>query len=69
MSADDHEGGFGLPLLEPLLKALDRDPRRIDQVARLVDDLSRLEKGRSLLPEDFLQAWKPIWAARKTVLR
>ncbi len=56
---------MGLPLLEPILQALERKPERLDQIARLVEDLSRNEHGRALLPDGFLEMWKPIWEVRK----
>jgi hypothetical protein len=63
--ADGRDGGFGLPLLEPLLQALDRQPTRLDQIARLIEDLRQSPEGRQLVSEQFLSIWEPIWAARK----
>ncbi len=60
---------YGLPLLEPLLKTLEHQPARLDQVARLVEDLARHEHGRDLLPEGFMDMWQPIWQARKEAAR
>jgi len=60
--AGDQNGGFGLPLLEPLLQTLDRQPARLEQIARLIDDLQATPEGRLLVTEDFLQIWRPIWA-------
>lgn len=65
--ADGREGGFGLPLLEPLLQALDRNPTKLDQIARLIDDLRQSAEGRQLVSEQFLKIWEPIWAARKGI--
>jgi hypothetical protein len=53
------------PLLETLVRALDRSPGRLDEVARLVDDLGRTPEGRDLLPPEFDTVWAPIWAARQ----
>ena len=63
--ADGHDGGFGLPLLEPLLQALDRQPTRLDQIARLIEDLRQSPEGRQLVSEQFLSIWGPIWTAQK----
>jgi hypothetical protein len=63
--ADGAEGGFGMPLLEPLLQALDRRPARLDQIARLIQDLGRTPEGRALVNDEFLGVWEPVWAARK----
>ncbi len=60
---------LGLPLLEPILRALEHQPERLDQVARLVEDLSRHEQGRALLPDGFADLWRTIWEARKEVSR
>ncbi len=66
--ADGSEGGFGLPLLEPLLQALDRQPARLDQISRLIDDLKQSPEGRELISEEFMSVWEPIWAARKGIV-
>lgn len=55
------------PLLESMLRALELDPDRLDEVERLVNDLSRTEEGRALLPEGFDAIWRPIAAARKSL--
>jgi hypothetical protein len=65
--ADGRDGGFGLPLLEPLLLALDRQPARLDQISRLIDDLRQSPEGRQLISEEFMSVWEPIWAARKGI--
>lgn len=65
--ADDQDGGFGLPLLEPLLQALDRQPARLDQIARLIDELRQSSEGRQLASDDFLSIWEPIWTARRKI--
>ena len=63
--ADGRERAFGLPLLEPLLQALDRHPARLDQIAHLIKDLQKSAEGRELVSEQFLGIWEPIWASRK----
>ena len=64
-SSDPRETSFGLPLLEPLLRALDRDPGRLKYIARLVDDLRATEKGQEILPKEFMAIWEPIWSVSK----
>ena len=66
---DGENGGLGLPLLEPLLQALDRRPERLDQIARLIDDLRNTAEGQDLVAGDFLGVWEPIYAARKALGR
>lgn len=60
--AGDGAGGF--PLLEGMLKALDRDPGRLDDVGRLVADLKSTPEGARLLPPGFDEIWTPISRAR-----
>jgi len=57
--------GIELPLFESLVKALDRDPLKLDQIGRLVDDLKKTPEGKELLPEGFDLIWEPIWSARQ----
>lgn len=56
-----------LPLLEPLLRVLARDPRRLDEVARLIADLRTTPEGQALLPEGLEAIWDPIWCARQEI--
>jgi hypothetical protein len=58
-------GGLPEPLLEPLVRALHRDPQRLDDVARLVDDLKAAGAGARELPAGFDDIWIPIWTARQ----
>jgi hypothetical protein len=58
---------FGLPLLEPLLRALDRQPGRLHQMFRLIEDLRATPEGAELVTEEFLQIWQPIWDTAKAL--
>ena len=61
-----HEDRFyEVPLLEPLIQALARDPVKLDRVHRLVEDLRKTEEGRQRLPDGFKEVWRPIWQARQ----
>lgn len=60
---------IGMPLFESLVRALDRDPARLDRVDRLVKELLKSETGRSLLPEGFEELWASIWRARQEMAR
>lgn len=60
---------FGSTLLESLLRAMDREPERIDQVAQVIEDLQKTPEGQSLLPKDLQAIWDPIWHARQRQLR
>jgi hypothetical protein len=55
----------GLPLLESMVRALARDPERIDHIARLLESLRASEEGRALIPEGLTAVWEPIWEARR----
>lgn len=55
-------------LLEPMIRALARDPDRLDEIAGLIHELSKTEEGRRLLPEEWESVWKPIWQARAVVM-
>jgi hypothetical protein len=58
---------FGLPLFEAMVRALDRDPARLEQIGRLVDDLRGAPETAQLLPDDFDAIWEPIRAAAAEV--
>lgn len=53
-----------LPLLEELIRALSRNPKKIDRIDHLVRELQKTEEGREILPEEFGLIWEPIWEAR-----
>jgi len=56
--------GWGeLPLLELLLRALDRHPERLDHIERLLHDLA--DERQRILPEGFETVWDPIWSQRR----
>jgi len=57
-------GGDDTPLLESLLKSLDRSPERLDQIKRLLDDLGETGDLDEMLPEGFLHVWESVWANR-----
>ena len=64
-------GSFGgwdrSALLEALLRSLSRNPRQIDDAARLIADLRKTEEGQDLLPEGLDDIWEPVWAARESL--
>jgi hypothetical protein len=53
------------PLFEALVRTLNRNPKKLDQISRLVTDLKKSAEGQSLLPDGFDDVWQPIWAARE----
>ena len=61
-------GGFGslsFPLLELMLDSLATDPKQIDKVQGLIEDLRKTPEGKELLPDHFDSVWDPIWEARQ----
>lgn len=47
-------------LLEPLVRAFARDPGRLREIDRLLDDLRQTPEGTSVLPEGWEDIWTPI---------
>lgn len=56
--------GADAPLLESMLRALAREPARLDVIEQVVNDLTKIEDGAKRLPPGFLAAWEPIRQAR-----
>jgi hypothetical protein len=54
-----------LPLFESMLRALEREPSKLDHVARVIADLRKSAEGEALIPEGFAEVFDPIWAARE----
>lgn len=54
-------------LFEQLVRALERNPARLDEVHRVLTDLRSTPEGQALLPEGLAQVWEPIWAARQEI--
>jgi hypothetical protein len=53
-------------LLEPMLRALHREPERLDRIDRLMVELSSPEDAERL-PVGWSEIWGPIWAERQRV--
>ncbi len=58
--------GAETPLLEALLRALDQDPRRLEELDRTVRELRAAPGGAELLPPDLDAIWAPIRAVWET---
>jgi hypothetical protein len=54
-----------LPVLESMVRALARDPERLDHIARLLESLSASDEGRALIPDGLTAVWEAIWDARQ----
>ena len=62
-----HWGQSTPALLESLLRAIDRDPSRLDHLAALIGDLQRTPDGARVIPPDLDQLWKVVWETRELV--
>jgi len=51
----------GPTLFESLMRCVDRDPAKLQQVAEIISDLQKSADGRELLPEELDAIWRPIW--------
>jgi hypothetical protein len=58
---------FSEALLEPLIRALEREPERLDQIDSLIRDLEASDDADRLLPAGLRQIWPPIWEARQVL--
>ncbi len=59
-----------IPLVEEMLRALSRDPDKIDRIEKLVKDLSNQEgEEKQIFPEGFKNIWEPIIEARKRMMK
>jgi hypothetical protein len=65
--SDGRSAEIQFPLFEALVRTLDLNPAKLDQISRLVNDLKRTESGRNRLPDGFDEIWQPIWAAREAI--
>jgi hypothetical protein len=64
-AGDEWAASTGLPVLESMVRALARDPERLDHIARLLDSLRASDEGRALIPDGLPGVWEPIWDARQ----
>jgi hypothetical protein len=55
----------GTALFEPMVRALARDPTKIDEIGSIIEELAKTPDGRSILPEGWEEVWEPIRAARE----
>ncbi len=67
-AADGGNPMHGIPLLEEMIRALSRDPAKIDRIARLVEEMKKTEEGREILPDEFERIWMPFSQARRKLV-
>jgi hypothetical protein len=65
-AGDGSQPVLEVPLLESLLRTLDRDPEKLKAVARVVGELEEAEGGASLLPDGWDAVWDPVSAVART---
>ena len=53
-----------VPLFESMVRALSRDPQRIDELNSRIQNLKNNDDTCELLPEGLDEIWQPIWQAR-----
>ena len=66
--AGDAEGtegkwGSGLggdTLLEEFVRAASRDPKRLEPIRRILDDLCATDEGRRIIPEGLMDTWNAV---------
>jgi len=56
-------------VFETLLRALEVNPRKLNQVARLITDICNMPGGEDCLPEGFEKIWKPIWTVKEELYK
>lgn len=56
-----------VPLFESMVRALSRDPQRIDDLNKLIQDLKDNPDKCKFLPKGLDEIWDPIWQARKNL--
>jgi hypothetical protein len=58
-----------MALFEPMVRALARDPTKIDEISSIIEELAKTSEGRDILPEGWNEVWEPIRAAREELRR
>jgi hypothetical protein len=58
-------GPASFPLFEVLVRTLERNPSKLDQIARLLEDLHSTPESTRLVPEGLDDVWQQIMEARR----
>jgi len=57
--------GEDMPLFEEMVRAYSRYPEKIERIAELVDDLSKTEEEKKVLPKEFQKLWAAFKIGKK----
>ena len=52
------------PLLEEMIKAYSKNPKKLGDIKNLIDDLSKTDEGADKIPHDFMRIWRAFEEAR-----
>ena len=55
---------LGLPLLEPMVRALHRAPHRLEEIDQLLRDIKAVDPDGSLLPPELEELWRTVASVR-----
>jgi len=55
----------GLPLFEELVRSFSRQPKSIDRISKLVEELKECETETEIIPAEFMKLWETFLAASK----
>jgi hypothetical protein len=73
LTTEGNRNGFtlesALPLMEEMMRALSREPARLDSIQSLIEDLVRTDQGRQMVDENFLKLWSVFSTVLKEVRR
>jgi hypothetical protein len=58
-------GPASFPLFEALVRTLERNPSKLDQIARLLEDLHSTPESKRLVPEGLDDVWQQMMEARR----
>ncbi len=62
---DGTNWGVALPgLLERMLETLGSDPKKLDAMASLLEDLRKTQEGREIIGDEFDEVWQALWKVR-----
>lgn len=61
----DSPFSFGIPLFEEMVRSFSREPKNIDRINDLIEELKKCDSSRVIIPADFMQLWQIFLGARQ----